>query len=110
MPDFLVAINTFVQHTQVPRQFRAVDVKGLFTNIWFLVPFLAVVGHFLYHKSVGSLILLATGVGVWVVSGSPYMHGLVVDGQLQIGKVLPVAGVGLVVLGILVYVLFLRSD
>jgi fucose permease len=110
MPDFLMAIGEFVQNTQVPRQFREVDARGLFTNIYFLLPFLAVIGHFVYHKAVGSLILLALGVGIWIVSGSPLMQDLVVNGELQMGKVLPVAGVGMVIIAVLVYVLFLRSE
>lgn len=110
MPHFLVAVSGFVQRTQIPRQIRKVDVRGLFTNLYFLIPFLAVVGHFLYRKAVNSLILLALGVGVWIVSGSPLMHGLVINGVVQVGKILPVMGVGVVVIAVVVYVVFIRSD
>ncbi|MEJ2031913.1 MAG: hypothetical protein P8Y63_02490 [Deltaproteobacteria bacterium] len=108
--QFMVSIGEFMQRTQVPQQFRAVDVKGLFTNLYFLIPFLAVVGHFLYRKAVNYLILLALGIGVWIVSGTSIMHGLVVNGIVQIDKILPVAGVGVVIIAVVVYVVFIRSD
>ena len=110
MHHFLVAVSEFVQGTQVPQQFREVEVKGLFTNAYFLIPFLAVVGHFLFRKAVNSLILLGLGIGVWIISGSPLMQGLVVNGEVQIGKILPVAGVGVVIIAVVIYVVFIRSD
>jgi hypothetical protein len=110
MSEFLVSIADFIQATNVPEQFREVDVKGLFTNFYFLVPFLAVLGHIIYRKSFNSLILLFLFTGVWIFSGSPFMQDLVGDGELQLEKVLPLAGAGVVVTSVVVYLLFIRSD
>jgi len=41
MPEFLTSIIDFINGTQVLQQITDVDFKGLFTNGYFLVPFLA---------------------------------------------------------------------
>jgi hypothetical protein len=110
MPDFLVSIAQFIQATQVPEQFREVDVRGLFTNWYFLLLFLAVMGHIIYRKAMNTFLLLSLGFGVWMFSGSPYMENLIIDGEMQLGKVLPMVGVGILAISVLVYVLFIRSD
>jgi uncharacterized membrane protein YgdD (TMEM256/DUF423 family) len=110
MPEFLISIADFIQATRVPEQFQEVDVKGLFTNFYFLVPFLALIGHVAYRKSIATLILIFLFIGVWIFSGTPYMQDLVVDGELQLEKVLPLAGAGVVVTSVIVYLLFIRSD
>ena len=38
------------------------------------------------------------------------MQGLVINGELQIGKILPVAGVWLLAVATAIYLLFMRSD
>jgi uncharacterized membrane protein YgdD (TMEM256/DUF423 family) len=110
MPDFLISIGDFIQATNVPEQFREVDAKGLFTNFYFLIPFLAVIGHCIFRKSVNTMVLLFLFFGVWLFSGSPYMQDLVVKGELQLDKVLPLAGAGVVVISVIVYLLFIRSE
>ena len=109
MPDFLVAISEFVNSTQIPEQLREVDVKGLFTNVYFLIPFLAVLGHIVYRKAFKNFVLLLAGFGVWVFSGSPYMDNLIVNGELQIDKILPLVGAGIVVISVVVYIVFVRE-
>jgi len=108
--EFLSRIIGFVNDTQVPDQIREVDVVGLFTNPWFLVPFLAFVGWKLYKMSINTLVVTAVAIGLWAFSGSPMMQGLIVNGELQLDKVLPVVGVGIVAIGIVIYFLFIRSD
>ncbi|MFH7326847.1 hypothetical protein [Desulfurivibrio sp. C05AmB] len=108
--DIFGAIVDFIANTNVPDQFREVDVRGLFTNPWFLVPFIAFIGYHFYKQSVNTLVITALVLGLWIFSGSPMMEDLVVDGHLQLSKVLPVAGVGVLALGIAVYFLFIRSD
>ncbi len=110
MADFLTAVVDFINNTQVLDQIREVDVKGLFTNAWFLVPLVALVAYWLYKMAVNNLVILALCIGLWIFSGSPYAQGLVVNGELQPGKILPVAGVGVAALGVLVYIFFIRSD
>jgi hypothetical protein len=108
--EILAAIAEFISNTNIPEQFRQVDAAGLFTNPWFLVPFVAFIGYELYKQSMNTLVITGVAIGLWIFSGSPMTKDLIVDGQLQIGKVLPVAGVGVVALGIIVYFLFMRSE
>ncbi len=110
MADFLTAVMDFLNSTELPQQLRQVDVKGLFTNPWFLVPFVAQVGWWLYKQAFNSLVCTGLVMSVWWFTGSEYARGLVVDGHLQLGKVLPVAGVGLGVIIVLAYLFFIRSD
>lgn len=108
--DFVNRIFDFIANTGVPGQLADVEVGALFTNPWFLVPFLAFVGYNLYRQAVSTLVIAALVVGLWIFSGTPMMEGLVVDGEMQLAKVLPVAGVGLLAAGIAIYFLFIRPD
>ena len=110
MAEFLGTVIDFVNSTNVLQQVRAVDGKGLFSNAWFLVPFIAFVGYNLYRQEFNTLIMAALAVGIWLFTGSSYMSGLIVDGQLQLDKVLPVAGTFVVLIGVAVYFLFMRGD
>lgn len=108
--EILAAIAEFITNTNIPEQFRQVDAVGLFTNPWFLVPFVGFLGYELYKQSLNTLVITGVAIGLWLFSGSPMTKDLIVDGQLQLGKVLPVAGVGVVALGVIVYFLFMRSE
>ena len=110
MPDFFASILEFISATEVSQQMREVDVLGLFTNVYFLVPFIGYIGYLLYKQSVNGLVLVGLAVGLWVISGSSLMDGLIINGEIQIGKILPVAGVGIGALGVAVYFLFMRSE
>jgi len=110
MTEFLGQIVDFLNSTNVPQQLREVDAKGLFTNTWFLVPLIAFICYNLYKQAMNTLVVTGLGFGLWLFSGSRYMDGMVVEGQLQLGKVLPVAGVFIGALAIAVYFLFMRSD
>ncbi|MFH7321468.1 hypothetical protein ACHHRT_12780 [Desulfurivibrio sp. D14AmB] len=107
--DFLVSIIDFLAGTGVAEQIRAVDVRGLFTNPWFMVPFVGFLGYNLYKQAVKVLVITALALGLWVFSGSPMMDGLIIDNELQLSKVLPVAGVGLVAVAVAVYFLIMRD-
>ena len=100
----------WLEETRLPEQIRDVDAIGLFTNPWFLVPFVVLIGYLLYKKAFRDMIILAAIVGVWWVSGTEYMQTLVVNGEVQIKKVLPVLFGGAAILGILIYLLISRSD
>lgn len=108
--EILATIAEFINNTNIPEQFRQVDAAGLFTNPWFLVPFVGFLGYELYKQSVNTLVITGVAIGLWIFSGSPMTKNLIVDGQLQIGKILPIAGVGVVALAIIVYFLFMRSE
>lgn len=110
MADFLNTIVAWIESTQLQQQIRDVDYVGLFTNPWFLVPFVALVVYLLYRQSFRDLIIIFLFVAVWWVSGLDYMQTLIVNGELQMNKILPVLFGGAAVLGLVVYMLFGRSD
>jgi hypothetical protein len=103
-------VGRLLQETHLPEQIKAVDFPGLFSNPWFLVPFVALVGWLLYKKAVRDLIILGAVMGIWYASGTAYMQTLVVGGELQVSKVLPVLFGGAAILGFVIYLLFGRSD
>ena len=110
MGDFFALIMSWIESTQIPDQVKDVDIVGLFSNPWFLVPFIFGVGYLLFKQSWKDLILVAIFVAVWWVSGTEYMDTLVVGDELQINKILPVLFGGAAVLGFIIYMFFGRSD
>ena len=110
MNDFLTKILDFIDSTKLPEQVKEVDYVGLFTNPWFLVPFIALVVYLLWKQKWRDMVFLAIFIGVWWVSGTDYMKTLVVGEELQVKKVLPVMFGGAAILGVVIYLLFGRSD
>ena len=110
MNDFLTKILDFIDSTKLPEQVKEVDYIGLFTNPWFLVPFVALVAYLLWKQKWRDMVFLAIFIGIWWVSGTDYMKTLVVGEELQIKKVLPVMFGGAAILGVVIYLLFGRSD
>jgi hypothetical protein len=102
-------IVNLVQATNLPDQIKDVDIVGLFTNPWFIVPFVAWVGYMIYKQAFRDLIIVAIIIVIWWLSGTEYMQTLVVGDQLQINKVLPVLFGGAAVLGFVIYMFFGRS-
>ncbi|MDO8946135.1 MAG: hypothetical protein Q7U88_03120 [Desulfocapsaceae bacterium] len=110
MADFLNSLLAWFESTHLQQQIKDVDYVGLFTNPWFLVPFVALVLYLLYKQAFRDLILVSLFVAVWWVSGLDYMQTMVVGDELQMNKVLPVLFGGAAVLGFVIYLLFGRSD
>ena len=110
MNEFFGKIMNFVESTKLIEQVSEVDYVGLFTNPWFLVPFIALVAYLIYKMRWRDLIFLAIFFGIWWVSGTDYMQTLVVGEELQVKKVLPVMFGGAAILGVVIYLLFGRSD
>lgn len=110
MLDFLMPIIDAINSTQIPDQIQNVDAIGLFTNGYFLVIFISYVGYKLYKQAFNSLIILGLVIGLWLFSGSQFMQGLIVNGELQIGKILPVLAVFLGAIGVAIYFLFMRAE
>jgi hypothetical protein len=110
MNNFSQKILDLIKQTHVIEQTRDVDVAGLFTNPWFMVPFVGIVVYLLVKKAFKDIIILTIFIGVWWVSGTEYMHTLTVGGEIQVGKVIPVITGGAVALGVVIYLLFGRSD
>ena len=108
--DFLTKIVDFINSTQVLDQFREVDAVGLFTNPWFLVPFLGLIGYMLYKQDFKEIVVIFIGLLLWHISGTEYMATLVVGDELQLAKVLPVVFGAACLLGIVIYMYFGRSD
>ena len=103
-------IGEVLEVTHLPEQFKDVDFPGLFTNPWFLIPFILFVGWKLYKQAFRDLIILAVLMAAWYASGTQYMQTLVVGDELQVNKVLPVLFGGAAALGLIIYLLFGRSD
>ena len=110
MPDFLVRISDGIQQTKVMEQVKAVDAAGLFRNPYFLAPFICLIIYNLYRQTFTNLITIALCLGLWYFSGTEYVHGCVINGELQISKILPIAGIGVCGIGLLIYLLFIRQD
>ncbi len=108
--SFFSSIGGLLDATHLPEQIKDVDVAGLFSNPWFLIPFIAVVGYMLYKQAFRDLFIIFLFMGVWYVSGTSYMQTLVVGDELQINKVLPLLFGGAVVVGLVIYLYFGRSD
>jgi hypothetical protein len=103
-------IGAFLSKTHLPEQIKAVDFAGLFSNPWFLVPFILLTGYLLYKKAFRDMIILGAVLAIWWASGTQYMQTLVVNGELQVNKVLPVLFGGAALVGFVIYLLFGRSD
>ena len=110
MGNFLDTIFSFLDSTNLPQQITEVDYIGLFTNPWFLIPFIGFIGYLIYKAKWRDIIFVIIFILIWWVSGTDYMQSLVVGEELQVNKVLPVLFGGAVVLGIVIYLLFGRSD
>lgn len=108
--EFFTSIKDFFISTHVPEQVKDVDIVGLFSNPWFIIPFVLMVGYMLFKQSWKDLIIIAIFVGIWWVTGTNYMDNLLVNGEISMEKILPVIFGGAVVLGFVVYLFFGRSD
>lgn len=98
------------ESTHLQEQIVEVDLAGILANPWFMVPFVSLIIYLLYKKNLRDIILIAMLFGTWWVSGTEYMHTLIVDNELQIDKILPVVFGGAAALGLAIYILFGRSD
>lgn len=110
MDSFLQTIMDLWASSNIPEQLQDVDWRGLFTNPWFMVPLLAQIGWWIYKQAINAIVITLLGIGVWIFTGTEYASGLVINGNIQIDKILPVAGVGLGALMIIIYLYFLRGD
>jgi len=110
MTDFFIRAHEWIHQTQVLEQIKGVEVAGLFHNPYFLAPLICVVVYNLYRQTFTNLIIIGLAIGLWAFSGTDYVQSAVVDGQIQISKILPLAGVGIGGIAILIYLFFIRQD
>lgn len=101
-------ISDLANSTHIPQQIGDVDL-ALFTNPWFMVPFVALMGWWLFKKNFRDIAIVVVFIAIWYLSGTEYMKTLIVDGELQIGKILPVMFGGAAVLGFVIYMFFGRN-
>ncbi len=99
---------TWLDAIKVVDQIRDVDLVGLFSNPWFLVPFIFIIGYLIYKQAWRDILLLAILIGVWWVSGTTYMRTLVEGDQLSIEKILPVFFGGGITILVVVYLIIRR--
>lgn len=107
---FFTNIKEWFASTHIQEQIKDVDFVGLFTNPWFIIPFIALVLYSIFRQKWKDLIIIAIFVAIWWVSGTNYMNSLLVNGEIQINKILPVIFGGAAVLGFVIYLFFGRSD
>ena len=111
MSDFFASFLAFLESTKLIEQFDKFDTVGLFTNPWFLVPFAALILYFISKQQFANLVLVGLAVGIFAFMGSQYVEGLIDEkGFIQLNKILPIIAMGVVVVGVIVYLLFGRSD
>ncbi len=108
--EFFTNLVDWFSSTGIHTQILDVDVVGLFTNPWFIVPFGILIGYMLFKQQWRDLVIIAICIAVWWVSGTPYMGSLIVNGEIQIEKILPIIFGGAAALGLIIYLLFGRSD
>ncbi len=109
MSELWDSFTVWVDSTHLFEQIKEVDAVGLFTNPWFLVPFIVLVGYMVFKQAWRDMALIAIFIGVWWVSGTPYMQNLVVGDEISIEKILPVVFGGGITLGVVIYLLISKS-
>jgi hypothetical protein len=108
MSELWDGFTAWVDSTHLFEQIKEVDAVGLFTNPWFLVPFIVLVGYMLYKQAWRDMALITIFIGIWWVSGLPYMQDLVVGDEISIEKILPVVFGGAITLGVVIYLLITK--
>ena len=110
MNAFFDSIVVWFASTHLNDQIKDVDIVGLFTNPWFIAPFGILLAYMLFKQQWSDIIIIGVAIAVWWVSGTEYMDGLIVSGEIQVGRILPVVFGGAAALGLVIYLLFGRSD
>jgi hypothetical protein len=108
--ELFANIKEWFASTHIQEQIKDVDFVGLFTNPWFIIPFVVLIFYSLFRQKWKDLIIIIIFVAIWWVSGTNYMNSLLVNGEIQINKILPVIFGGAAVLGFVIYLFFGRSD
>ena len=107
---FFQPVLDFIVATKVPEQVEGIKYQELFTNGWFLTPYLAWLAWNIYKKQIYSLIIILLFTGSWAFFGTPYMRELMQQDEIQLEAILPLVVGACTVLGITVYLIFFKSD
>jgi hypothetical protein len=108
--NFFNKVIEFIHSTKVLQQFKEVDAACLFSNPWFLVPLICLLGYMAYKQDFREIIIIVIGFACWHISGTQYMATLIVNDEIQLAKVLPVVFGAACILGVIVYMYFGGSD
>jgi len=107
---FFKPVADFIVTTGIPDQIENVKYKELFTNGWFLVPYLFMIGWNIYKKQLNTIIIVLLFTGSWAFFGTPYMRDIMSRDEISLDAVLPLVGGACAVLGITVYLIFFKSE
>ena len=108
--NFFNKVIEFIHSTKVLQQFKEVDAAGLFSNPWFLVPLICLLGYMANKQDFREIIIIIIGFACWHISGTQYMATLIVNDEIQLAKVLPVVFGAACILGVIIYMYFGGSD
>jgi hypothetical protein len=108
--NFFNKVIEFIHSTKVLQQFKEVDALGLFSNPWFLIPLICLLGYMAYKQDFREIIIIVIGFACWHISGTQYMASLIVNDEIQLAKVLPVVFGAACILGVIIYMYFGGSD
>ena len=107
---FFKPVFEFIVSTKVPEQAETFDVKGLFTNYWFLVPYIGMYAWYVYKKAVNSIIIALLLTGAWAFFGTPYAQNIMAQDDIQLDAILPLVAGACTILGIIVYIVFFKDE
>ena len=107
---FFKPVLEFIISTKVPEQVENVDYKGLFSNGWFLVPYLAMIGWNVYKKAINALVVIVLLTGGWAFCGTPYMQDVLGREEIALEAVLPLVAGACTILAIIVYIYFFKDE
>ena len=107
---FFKPVLDFIISTKVPEQVENVDFKGLFSNGWFLVPYIAMLGWNFYKKAINAIIITLLLTGAWAFCGTEYMQDILSRDEIALEAVLPLVAGACTILAIIVYITFFKDE
>lgn len=107
---FFEPVLDFIKYTKIPEQIENVEYKELFTNGWFLVPYLGMIGWNIYKQAVNNIIIILLLSASWAFFGTDYMQDVLAQDEIALEAVLPMVAGACTVLGIIFYLVFFKDD
>jgi hypothetical protein len=108
--EIFTKIAEWFASTHIHEQIMDVDYVALGSNPWFMVPFVLLLCYLVFKQRWKDIVVIGICGVVWWVSGTAYMDTLIIGDELQIEKILPIVFGGAACLGLVIYLLFGRSD
>lgn len=105
MIDFFKKVVEYIRGTGIPQQMNDVDYNSLFRNAWFMVPFVTLIVYLIYKKEFTIIALIGIAIAIWLFCGTTYMSNLIVGGEIQVEKILPIVFGGAIALAAIVYLI-----